>query len=94
QFIYNRPDKGGSGGNFVRRAIHEANGRDPKKFKIDNFTADFATDTLTPACKILNDLAPALYDKVAYTAGSTWSDQTGTMVTKPWASSWIDWVLP
>ena len=27
QFIYNRPDKGGSGGNFVRRAIHEANGR-------------------------------------------------------------------
>ena len=29
QFIYNRPDKGGSGGNFVRRAIYEANGNDP-----------------------------------------------------------------
>ena len=29
QFIYNRPNKGGSGGNFVRRAIYEANGKDP-----------------------------------------------------------------
>ncbi len=29
QFIYNRPDKGGSGGNFVRRAIYEVNGKDP-----------------------------------------------------------------
>ena len=32
QFIYNRPDKGGSGGNFVRRTIHQANGLDPSAF--------------------------------------------------------------
>ena len=40
QFIYNRPNKGGSGGNFVRRAIYEANGRDPAVFKVDNYTAE------------------------------------------------------
>ena len=40
QFIYNRPDKGGSGGNFVRRAIHQANGLDPSKFTLDNFSED------------------------------------------------------
>src|ERR1700712_3309511 len=39
QFIYNRPDKGGSGGNFVVRAIWEANGRDPSMFKVDNYDA-------------------------------------------------------
>jgi putative spermidine/putrescine transport system substrate-binding protein len=33
QFTYNRPDKGGSGGNFVVRAIYEVTGRDPSKFK-------------------------------------------------------------
>ncbi len=75
QFIYNRPDKGGSGGNFVRRAIHEANGRDPKKFTIDNFTATYASQTLTPAWALLNDLAPSLYQKGAYTAGNTQSIQ-------------------
>ena len=40
QFIYNRPNKGGSGGNFVRRAIYAANGNDITKFKVDNFTAE------------------------------------------------------
>ena len=48
QFIYNRPDKGGSGGNFVRRAIYEANGKDPAKFTVDNFTAEAAEEALDP----------------------------------------------
>src|SRR5258708_4912678 len=37
QFIYCRPDKGGSGSHFVFRAVHEVNGRDPSLFKPDNF---------------------------------------------------------
>ncbi len=33
QFVYCRPDKGGSGGNFVIRAIYEVTGKDPTLFK-------------------------------------------------------------
>ena len=58
QFIYNRPDKGGSGGNFVRRVIYEVNGKDPAAFTVDNFTPEFAEKALTPAWAILQDLAP------------------------------------
>ena len=32
QFIYCRPDKGGSGNNFVHRAVYQANGLDPDAF--------------------------------------------------------------
>ena len=53
QFIYNRPDKGGSGGNFVRRAIYEVNGKDPAKFTVDNFTPEAAEAALTPAWDLL-----------------------------------------
>ncbi|WP_086999320.1 extracellular solute-binding protein [Rhizobium sullae] len=93
QFIYNRPDKGGSGSNFVRRAIHEANGRDPKKFTIDNFSADYASQTLTPAWAILNDLAPSLYEKGAYTAGNTQSIQLLAQGVVTMVPVWSDQVL-
>lgn len=75
QFIYNRPDKGGSGGNFVRRAILEANGRDPSLFSVDNFTAEAAETMLTPAWDILTDLAPSLFEEGGYTGGNTPSVQ-------------------
>jgi putative spermidine/putrescine transport system substrate-binding protein len=75
QFIYNRPDKGGSGGNFVRRAIYEANGKDPGVFKVDNYTADKGGAMLDKAWAILNDLAPSLMDQGAYTSGNTQSLQ-------------------
>ena len=61
QFIYNRPDKGGSGGNFVRRAIHEANGRDPSKFTLANYSPAYADKTLPGAWDILRPLLPALH---------------------------------
>lgn len=75
EFIYNRPDKGGSGGNFVRRAIYEANGRDPSLFTVDNFTADGSEPMLTPAWEILQDLSSSLFDGGAYTSGNTQSLQ-------------------
>ena len=53
QFIYNRPNKGGSGGNFVRRAIYEANGKDPSKFTVDNYTAEAGDAALDPAWALL-----------------------------------------
>ena len=75
QFIYNRPDKGGSGGNFVRRVIYEVNGKDPAAFTVDNFTPEFAEQALPPAWAVLQDLAPSLFDGVAYTSGNTQSIQ-------------------
>jgi putative spermidine/putrescine transport system substrate-binding protein len=75
QFIYNRPDKGGSGGNFVRRAIYEANGKDPAAFTVDNFTAEAGEKALNPAWAILQDLSSSLFDGGAYTSGNTQSVQ-------------------
>ena len=75
EFIYNRPDKGGSGGNFVRRAIYEANGQDPSLFTVDNFTSDGSEPMLTPAWEILQDLSSSLFDGGAYTSGNTQSLQ-------------------
>ena len=60
QFIYNRPDKGGSGGNFVRRAIYAANGNDPSLFTVDNYTQAKGDEVLGKAWELLNDLAPSL----------------------------------
>ena len=71
EFIYGRPDRGGSGRNFVVRAIHEANGQNPELFKVDNFSAEAVKKDFAGAWKILNDLAPNLYDNAAYPAGNT-----------------------
>lgn len=75
QFIYNRPDKGGSGGNFVRRAILEANGKDITKFKVDNYTQEAGDAALNPAWDILKDISGSLFDSGAYTSGNTQSIQ-------------------
>jgi putative spermidine/putrescine transport system substrate-binding protein len=93
QFIYNRPDKGGSGGNFVRRAIHEANGRDPSKFTVSNYTEDFAAKALPPAWDILNDIAPSLFDKGGYTAGNSQSLQLLAQGVVTMTPVWSDQVL-
>ncbi len=90
QFIYNRPNKGGSGGNFVRRAVFEANGNDPKKFTVDNFTPEFAEEALTPAFKILQDLAPSLFEGGAYTSGNTQSLQLLGQSAVPKIPAWSD----
>jgi putative spermidine/putrescine transport system substrate-binding protein len=93
QFIYNRPDKGGSGGNFVRRAIHEVNGRDLKKFTIDNYSAEAGEAMLNPAWKLLSDIAPSLYDHGAYTAGNTQSIQLLAQGVVTMTPVWSDQVL-
>ena len=93
QFIYNRPDKGGSGGNFVRRAIYEANGSDPAKFTVDNFTPEFAEETLAPAWAILQDLAPSLFDEGAYTSGNTQSIQLLSQSAVTMIPAWSDQAL-
>ncbi len=90
QFIYNRPDKGGSGGNFVRRAIYEANGLDPARFTVDNFTPEAAEAALTPAWTMLADLAPSLFDEGAYTSGNTQSLQLLSQSAVTMIPAWSD----
>jgi putative spermidine/putrescine transport system substrate-binding protein len=93
QFIYNRPNKGGSGGNFVRRAILEANGKDPSKFTVDNYTQAFGDETLNPAWDILKDLAPSMFDGGAYTSGNTQSLQLLGQSAVTMIPTWSDQAL-
>lgn len=93
QFVYNRPDKGGSGGNFVRRAIHEANGRDPSLFTVDNFDAAKAEGMLAGAWDILADIAPALFEGGAYSSGNANSIQLLAQGAVTMIPAWSDMVL-
>ncbi|MDB5587295.1 MAG: transporter substrate-binding protein [Devosia sp.] len=93
QFIYNRPDKGGSGGNFVRRAIYEATGNDPAKFTVDNYTQELADASLTPAWDILKDLSGSLFDNGAYTSGNTQSVQLLSQSAVTMIPAWSDQAL-
>ena len=93
QFIYNRPNKGGSGGNFVRRAIFEANGNDPTKFAVDNYTQETGDAALNPAWDILKDLAPSLFDGGAYTSGNTQSIQLLGQSAVTMIPAWSDQAL-
>lgn len=93
QFIYNRPDKGGSGGNFVRRAVHQANGLDPALFTVDNYTEEFGNEALGKAWDILADIAPSLYDNGAYTSGNTQSIQLLSQGVVTMVPVWSDQVL-
>lgn len=93
QFIYNRPDKGGSGGNFVRRAIYEANGNDPAAFKVDNYTKEKGDEMLGKAWDLLKDLAPSLMDKGSYTSGNTQSIQLLSQGAVTMIPAWSDQTL-
>jgi putative spermidine/putrescine transport system substrate-binding protein len=93
QFIYNRPDKGGSGANFVRRAIYEVNGRDPSRFTVDNHTDEAAEAALQPAWDLLARLAPSLFDGGAYTAGNTPSLQLLGQSAVTMIPAWSDQAL-
>lgn len=90
QFVYCRPDKGGSGGNFVRRAVYEVSGKDPSVWTPE-FDQSLADKYFPEAMALLQDIHSSIYDNGAYPAGnnpvlelfasgevsmiSAWSDQ-------------------
>jgi len=76
----------------VRRAIWEANGKDPSKFTVDNFGA-FGAEALPPAWAMLKDLAPSLMDKGAYTSGNTQSIQLLSQGAVTMIPAWSDQAL-
>ncbi len=71
RFTYGRPDKGGSGSNFVIRALHEANGQDPAAFTRENFELAKAEEMLQKGWAILKDLHPHTFGEGTYPAGNT-----------------------
>lgn len=71
RFTYGRPDKGGSGSNFVIRAIHEGNGRDPALFTAEGFDPAKAEEMLQKGWAILKDLHPFTFGEGTYPAGNT-----------------------
>jgi putative spermidine/putrescine transport system substrate-binding protein len=71
RFTYGRPDKGGSGSNFVIRAIHEGNGRDPALFTRENFAQPMADEMLEKGWALLRDLHPFTFGEGTYPAGNT-----------------------
>jgi putative spermidine/putrescine transport system substrate-binding protein len=93
QFVYNRPDTGGSGGNFVRRAIHEANGRDPSKFRIDNYVKGESDALLARGFDILTEIAPFTYGPGSYTADNMQSIQLLAQGVVTMAPVWSDMAL-
>lgn len=93
QFIYNRPDKGGSGGNFVARAIYAANGDDPSLFTVDNYDAAKSEPMLQKGFDILKDLAPSMMDQGAYTSGNTQSIQLLSQSAVTMIPAWSDQAL-
>jgi putative spermidine/putrescine transport system substrate-binding protein len=90
QFIYNRPDKGGSGANFVIRAIYEANGKDPSLFKVDNYDKAKADEMLAKGFALLKELEPYLMGKGQYTSGNTQSIQLLSQSAVAMIPAWSD----
>jgi putative spermidine/putrescine transport system substrate-binding protein len=90
KFVYCRPDKGGSGGNFVVRALYEVSGNDPKLWTPE-FDQKLVDEYYPKLWDLLNSINPDIYDNGAYPAGnnpvielfangevdmiSAWSDQ-------------------
>ena len=93
QFIYNRPDKGGSGKYFVARAVMEANGLDPSKFSVANYGSSDVAGMLGGGYAILRDLAPSLYDGGNYSGGNAASLQLLAQGAVSMVPIWSDMAL-
>lgn len=70
QFVYNRPDRGGSGAAMVTRAIFEVTGQNPSLFvpgeSNEELIAEFAK-----AWELLGSVHEFIYEGGAYPAGNT-----------------------
>ena len=91
RFVYCRPDKGGSGGNFMVRALYEVSGKNPELFVGPKADQKLIDEYYQKALDLLKELSPSIYDNGSYPAGnkpvlqlfaegevdmiSAWSDQ-------------------
>jgi len=70
QFVYNRPDKGGSGEAMVTRAIFEVTGKDPSLFKQGESNPDLIAQ-YGKAWDLLSSIHHDIYEDGSYPAGNT-----------------------
>ncbi len=70
QFVYNRPDKGGSGAAMVTRAIFEVTGQDPSLFKAGEDDQSLI-DQFPKAWDLLASVHHDIYEDGSYPAGNT-----------------------
>lgn len=70
QFVYNRPDKGGSGQAMVTRAIFEVTGQDPSLFVPGEFQEDLVNQ-FPDAWALLGSVHEDIYESGSYPAGNT-----------------------
>jgi putative spermidine/putrescine transport system substrate-binding protein len=70
QFVYNRPDRGGSGAAMVTRAIFEVTGQDPSLFVPGEFEEELV-DQFPEAWELLGSIHESIYEGGAYPAGNT-----------------------
>jgi putative spermidine/putrescine transport system substrate-binding protein len=69
-FVYNRPDRGGSGAAMVTRAIFEVTGQDPSLFVPGEFEQELV-DQFPKAWELLGSIHESIYEGGAYPAGNT-----------------------
>ncbi len=70
QFVYCRPDKGGSGGSMVVRALYEVSGQDPTLFRSSYFNQALVDAFYPKAFDLLNEIDPYIYEDGSYPAGN------------------------
>lgn len=70
QFVYNRPDRGGSGAAMVTRAIFEVTGQDPTLFVPGEADEDLIAQ-FPAAWELLGSIHESIYEGGAYPAGNT-----------------------
>lgn len=70
QFVYNRPDRGGSGQAMVTRAIFEVTGRDPSLF-VPGEANEELIEQFSEAWDLLASIHDSIYEGGAYPAGNT-----------------------
>jgi putative spermidine/putrescine transport system substrate-binding protein len=70
QFVYNRPDRGGSGAAMVTRAIFEVTGQDPSLFVPGEFDEELVAQ-FPLAWDLLGSIHSSIYEEGAYPAGNT-----------------------
>lgn len=92
QFVYSRPDRGGSGGAMVNRALLEVSGNDPAIWQGD-FDEDLLNQYLPAALELLGEIHPFIYDEGSYPSGNNpvlelFADGEVSMIT-----AWSDQAL-
>ena len=92
KFVYCRPDKGGSGGGFVVRAVYQASGNNPSIWT-NPYNQKLVDQYYPKAIQMLQEIHPYIYDKGAYPAGNNPTLELFSSGEVSMISAWSDQAL-